>query len=670
MLALSAGVTFETKAVGVPDLLARLSPVVGRKLECDGAFASEVMVVAVTDVTADDLLAKIARAGTGVWEKEGDRLILKPDAKRRAEQERERVDTREKRVQVILDRCARELAVDYKGETQKERKDGVTSQSALLENKRRTPMSRLAMRLLVGIGAKELAEVQGMDRRVYAVSPNALQRAWPKGGEAALAEFRKEWKTRQDFPHEINGILDIGGNWSSISGMGVSPDMTFNRIWISIGDVFNTSGSEKPAVLGLFASTFTGITGTVDLYEPPAGPIQPEVSPDDTALTFEPETVEFAKVFSPVANVDHLVLEPGSALGSMILKEGFEPLAMGSELYLQFAKTKGLDMVSLVSDGSLTTLFSLGQKEVKASALEQVLRRSSTYEEEEGWLVTAPSQHAESRRSRDDRKMMRQVILDSADGKLTLDTECAYVVTKPYSFTANLSMKMAAMFDSSLSALRGVSDELQKRAYGLLPKDLKKGGRITYAQASKDLQKALWTAVYCRQMLVPADYPSEMAERTRPNPMGPEMTFLFPQGIAGDRVFDVEVKPFMEIRQSISQAKSLVYGDESVASTAWELFFEKNPELIVGTRTWPMPDRYQALRSEKILLKLSMPEYYAMLRLKDQMPEGPGGPLDKLPAQFRKAVEDELAKLNQLKAAGNAPVYYINSDPRRKAPPP
>lgn len=668
------GVTFESKALRVPVLLERLSPVVGRKLVCDTVFSNEVMIVGVTDVAVDDLLAKIARASTGVWEKDGDRLMLRPDGKRRAEQERQRTENREKRIQAILDRCARELKASYKGETPMEYRRGAGPDADYMESQRRTPVARLGMRLLLTLGVKELAAIQGMDRRVYAINPNAMQRPLPNGGDAALAEFRKEWAVRQATPYErkagLENLPDIGGSWRFLDGWTPEPETNFEKVWISVSDILGQAVGERPVSFGMLNTRWQGLIGSVDLYHPPAPSTPISVESDDRALTYEPATDAFSVVYQQAYNSGHPVTGKDSEVGKLVLAPDFEPLAMGSELYLQFAKAKGLDLVSLVNDNSLPFVLALPKEAVKVSEVEKLLRRITSYELDDGWLVTAPSQPAEARRTRDDRKVMRQVILDASDGKLSLGGEAAYIVSKPYAFTANLSIRLAAMFDPSLSAFSSPQDELQKRVFGLLPEGLRKGGRIAYGQASKDLQLALRTAVYAKRFLISDQYPEEIVSRMYASSLSEEVTYLLPDDIAADRVFDVEVQSALEIKQSSSKEKTLIYGGEELLSVANNRFFQKNPDLIAGSMTWPWADLFQPLKSDTYSMKLRVPGYYTTLRVKEQTPAGEVGPYEKLPPEFLKAIEGHIAKMNEMKAAGQPPRYHIGNGVVRGTPPP
>lgn len=232
-LGITQACSFETRAARVPVILKQLQVKTGKNLSCSEEFKNEVLVVSVRDVEPTVLLNKIARACVGTWETEGNGLVLKPDVGRRAEQETQRVAKRVARVQAMLDQFTKELGSPYDGVLPSERHLGSDYPKARL-----APISRLAMRLMIGLGAKKLAASERGTRQVFALNPNSVQQALPRGAAKAVEEFRKEWALSDRASSEPDGTQPGAETWRANSGprWTMTPDGRIEQVWLSVKD--------------------------------------------------------------------------------------------------------------------------------------------------------------------------------------------------------------------------------------------------------------------------------------------------------------------------------------------------------------------------------------------------------------------------------------------------
>lgn len=675
-------VTYETRAARIPVILEQLQPLTNQKLVADAAFTNEVMVISVTDVKSSDLLAKIARASTGVWEKDKDRLILKPDLKRRAEQEKERMALRVKRIHDMLGRLKKELDIPYSGETPKRPTSTIVDAEQSARRAvtfRQTPISRLAMRLLIAIGADRLAKIERGDRVTFAMNANAVQAPWPSRGNAALVDFRNEWVKRESTNYQRNGDLpELGGNVHVGEGQTLTPDMAFTSSWISVQDLLGSDLSRSVDV-GVIVKDGGGFTGSPDLYLPsqPTPPI--EVRPDTSPIVLDEETIEFSKFIPVFANPGRPVLDPKGKHTAKLLAPDFEPLSIYSELYLQFAKARNVDLVSLVNDNSLATMLSQTKNQTM-EGFERLWRGIADFEEGNGWLVTLPSQPTDARRSRDDRKWIRRMIADAADGHLDLETRCEYFVQRPFSSAIGLGYRLAQSFDAELGDVFNRYQEASARVYGALSKEQRKGGDFPIATLSPAARAALAWGVIGTTTLPTALMESPQVRslagqaldgRFMQQPV--DITYVIPGGIPAGSLLRVEAPNIsLGVRPSYSDNRNAFFSGYMIESIAEQIFFDQNPTLDeTRSNGNKPPDRFTALRQTKISMRLAMGERSSLFTLNDSSPISKAVPHEGLPDEIKAAVQAELAKLNKMKADGHPP-RRLNHLPgqTRSTPPP
>lgn len=644
LAARQAAIAYETKAARLPVILEELQSKTGLKLTCDGVFESEVMLISVTDVEPGKLLDKIAVASVGEWEKKGNGLYLRPDMKRRATEEKERIARRVSRIQEILDRCKKELEAPYKGESPSPRVPGQPTNEASHAKERNLPFPRCAMRLLISIGAERLAQVPLAGRTVFAISPNANQVALPEGSERVIEQFRQEWELA-----EKSGSRQIGGGFT-ISGEGhvISSRHQFNRIWFSVADLLSYTSFYPTAYLGMADQHGYGVSGGLDVR-----PFTPYVNPKsvvetaDTPLTYDPQTLAFRAARQANIIRGRTGIDPGSILAKAIAADSFEPLSLGSELILQYAKMQGADLVALIPDSAFHDLTSWDKP--TTNAVEETLNRLFKRESEDDWQIVSPARPADARRLRDRRKEVRLLLKDAIDGHVSLDQESEYLLARPIDAPVGLGLQMAQLLDGELPGQYPREELRAKRIYGLLPREARRPGKSGFRDLSAEVRAELSRSVFedgaleyrpDSQPLVRSPFDVYSISMNRK-----ESTLYWPEGIPSDAVFDVSVADVLSVRTSNSKQANSHFG-ESITTAGYARYWQGVSRATTDPNDVSRQiDRYQPLEEKEFIFTIRHDIWAKALWAHDRRTVGAPVPYDQLPVEYKDAIQKEADKI-------------------------
>lgn len=648
-------VSFETKAERVPVVLSKLRPLTGLKLDCDGEFANEVIIVSVKDVVPKDLLDKIARVTTGEWEKKGETLILRPDAKRRAEQEKERMAARVAGIQKILDLYAKELEKPFDGKLVRRQDVGSHYAWVIDVEMRKKPSSRFMMRTLINLGATKLAGIERGKRSVFALNPNSLQQPFPAGTERALELLREEW--RRIPPPEVDRSQPE--DWTQSSpGWTVNADSRLTHLWVSIKDLL---GEQQPVSCGISDGRTSG-TAELPTQKPPA----PEIPFDPSqpgVMAYDDRTKRLAPLIQGYVTSERKPFAPSASDLRTLLAPNFEPLSVGSELFLQYAKLRSMPYVGLINDNALPYYARIAEP-VSRQKFEIMLSQIAKVEDSDGWLLTAPLSPADARRSRDDRKAVNRILKDAVDGHTEAETLAEYVAARPVRVPMGLGLRMAATFDREINSFLIDSREPSLRLYGRLTPAARKGGGFPFSTLSDFVRKELaWSIPYFSNV-----WPKISTSDAH------DATYKLPNGIPPDSVLRVGApQETLDIRRSSSKSTVVFLGGADVIQTAYDIFFEQNPQFVEPGAAPPLvADRFQPLVHSAHSISLDMGTHTANFAFKGT--RSLSGPVtrDRLPAEYLQQIQIELDKLNKAKADGNPPrrVVRVGSSSQKGTPPP
>jgi hypothetical protein len=676
-------ITYETKAARLPVILSELETRLGTKLECESSFKNDVLVIRVDGVDGKALLDKIAQAAVGKWSRSGDRLLLSPDMVRRKQQEDELLSRREKDIQRMLDQYKKDLENAYDGPTLHALKSGLDERRSGYDQQQYAarvgqerafrPLDRLAMRSLIEIGARRLAEIKPGQRLVFSANPTPRQLKWPKQNDL-LSRFYSEWNLHQ----ELFGADQRGSTWAYIRNAGVMPTQLSNvdRIWLAVADPLREARGAKITVVNAAESVAFG--NTMDLTIPPQATTtsNPENLPE-TKLTLDPLSEALSTALRSLWTFPRPKVEIDPRLIELISRPTkHEPLAFGSELYLQYAAARKVNLVAWINDNAFGRGVTFKAETVKM--FDQFSRPNMNFDESEGWLVMTPASPAEARRSRDDRAAMERLIQSViADKRITFDAKADYVNQRPVTLPEGLGLRLALMLDQSHPTLNQEANEQILRLYGSLSLEqrraIRSGGRIPSAALSP-AQRLVWEQVVYGtrpSSISPSFAPADKNVRyDRIDGMAIEPTHEWPNGIPSGASLGLEMSTDFELHP---QPKDNVHFSGAY-DLAHQLFYEQNPELIEGDiRQWLRPDTFVAYDKTSLTFNIVLDKNFAWTGTFDDL-KNISGPVkaDQLPPHIREALKKQVEEMNRQKAAGMKYKLTVGGvfRPGQKPPPP
>ncbi len=644
-------VTHETRAARVPLVLAHLEISCGLSLASDASMQDEVVVIRAVKVKPDELLDKIARAVVGRWQMIDGKRTLVADVARRAEQERQRVALREKRIQASLDKWAKELKPLTAESISEQVADRLTDPAR--DTKLVNPFNRLGIQAALNLGAKELAKIERGKRVVLSTHPVKGELSW-RGSEALLKTFVDElgfFEEHLPTNHEMPFLLRIG-NFAS-EGERVIEDVELVRrgiAYVAFGDVL-----AEPFIRVGFLSPDRARTITAPFFvslEPPT-PLMAEVPEGVTAnLEPEPDTARIILLAPNLWKPGHEVLPLNDDLAKSLRKPlDFEPLQIGAEMYLQYAKARGLNLVANLNDNSWGR-FLVATKQT-TQTFEKATRTAMTYEVGDGWLILAPNQPSEARRNRDSRRAM-QVLLGAGmeDGFLDLDEYAALIVTRQYRASNSLTIPVGALLDPEVHVNRAY-DELALRVYAGLTSQQKKAGGAKVGSLGPGARAALAQAAINGGIVKQSGYPEELV-RSIPSleyigtPF--EATTLLPEGLPSEAMLTYSAVTAQGIRAGTFDNSDY----ETIQQIARRQFYEANPQLVVGDMgSWGKADAYTAVAKTKVVMTVLLNQALRIrLTLELVRPACPPGPLSRLPDSILAEIQKWRDQFNKLRDEG------------------
>ncbi|MEQ1823692.1 MAG: hypothetical protein ABL949_14380 [Fimbriimonadaceae bacterium] len=683
----SGRITFDTLAARVPVILKKLSPVIGQELSSDASFTNEVMIVHVKGVDSEQLLERIAFANVATWRKEDNRLVMVPDLKRRAEQERDLDNLRLKRIQRILGVFEKELSVPITPEFADQAiKEMVRppkfagSSDYLVQAKwsRVTPLSRLGMRAMLALGAQRLASVKTSDRLVFSNRPGPLQLPLPNSNRL-IGEFQTE---TQIFERALGGFTEdeqsqakggYGWNKRGASPQPYAPGRAL-QVLVSVTDLL-TNHFREPSVAVRAEDGSTSGTPLNYTIQPETITVAEPQSTDKTPFELRPLSVATGKVirsaYKPESLFDPVVAD--------FLRKPVEnePLSLGSEVYGQYADRRGLNLVAVINDNAFERLLGLEPRLINPVSFEIVSRPSLVFAEKAGWLTLTPSSPVEARRNRDSRATIERVLASRPKNSgVFLRAAGAYVLERPYTAIYGMGWKLDR-YSSSPSKIEGITgDEDINRLIGSLSdsqfNNLKSGHSIEFRNLSKVQQALVHRLIYGPQfytsdsgMAVPLDGNfDEVHPKVWEDP-----TITLPEGIPADSLLCMNFTSLIDLLPQPSRGHSNGDGFRTAASG---IFYRKHPELVdLGSGDVSFADRYVPLDQTQVRFVLKLPrEMIWRGRLTANRALSEAVSLDKLPKAHREAINREYESMEkQLKSGVDLKFKMSRSDQTQKPPP-
>lgn len=688
-------VDFERKAARVPIVLEELAAKTGRRLACDGVFDNEVVVIRAIGVEPQRLLDRLAQATAGKWEVRSGRETLIPDLDRRAREESSRIATREKTIQQALDRLAEELAAPYDAKRLDavreffEQENSGADYRLYAQNERMGPLTRACARAAIALGAKRLTQAERGKRFVFSLAPNRLQEQWttPAGFWDTL---RHEWDVLQQTTSgwSDRAVAHLRPSTVRVEGGAETTDLgAIGAAWLSISDPLQSRTISPIELTIVSPDGRIERSGSLRFNSLSAStPAPPASEAPNVELPLDPRTSEFVEAMKESYRQVRTGIPKGSPLYRHLIDPlAHDPLELGSEIYIGFAKARGLNLVANLNDNSFYRATAQRTAPLTARLFESSNRPFFAWTEDAGWLVLSPSQPSEARRNRDDRKALARLFQGiDQDGRVDLDERAQYLLSRPYAASSSFGPAIGCLLDASLDRNSFATGEDAQRVWATLTPTQKRTGKLLFGQLDAKGRAFAERAIYCDRQAGRASYTSIYADA----PFGVdewyqaeafnrgserEPTRLFPNGIPLDAPITLLERAQLDILQFQGESDHMTYGSEPIYSVASNIFFSRHPDLVTGdVGALRFPDRFVPIAKRLAGIRLELPGGYAWLAaFADRRQLSGRVAYADLPAEFKAAIEVQLQKLEKQLADGNPPrmIYHNGGQGGAKIPP-
>lgn len=686
-----AAIDLEMKAARMPVVLQAIAKKTGTPLAADGAFENEVVLVRVAQVEPEALLQRIAQATAGKWEVRDGRRTLVPDRDRRAKEEQARIAKRVASIQAGLDQLAESLGKPYDATRLEEARayfdepGGQRDYAQLTKHEFVEPLRRACARALIALGAKRLSEIEWGGRVVLATHPTRMQQRW-NPPTTMFEALRKEWEVLQS---ASSGWSDrarayLGPSRVSSNGRAAGSELgEIGRAWLSISDPGWSRGTMELTI----ASPDGQIERTGSLRFQPTS--QPQVTPkatdiEDVPLPLDPLTHDYVSFARDSYNFNRKVAPKGSALFTFLTDPlSHDPLELGSELYLGYAKARGLNLVADLNDNSFYRATAQRQWTLTTRQFESANRNYFAWTEADGWLVLSPSEPALARRNRDDRKALARLMNGiAADGRVDLDERANYLLSRPFAASTGFGPSLACVLDGGLERSSFEVHENAQRLWATLSPSQRAAGRLSFGQLDQRGKRFADRAVYVDRLVRQKGNPYDDAQFDHDiwtgsdrNSFGGsgEPTRLFPDGIPADAPITLVDRHELDLTSGLAGNPMLFSGEDPIYTAAMWIFYRRHQDLVEGNVSaiqWP--NRYQPFSKRFAGVMLDLPAGHSWIAgFSDRRSVGEQTDFDGLPAEFKSAIQKRIDAMERQRADGHPPkmIYGSGNQGGAKIPP-
>lgn len=635
-------VSYETLAKRIPLVLEELESKLSRKLSFDGAFKNEVVILRAEKVEPQVLLDKIAEVTVGKWESDRGTLILRPDVARRKQQDAERLSGRIKMIEKILEPLRKELDQDFNrafledGGAQSKSRQDINAFYAL---QRRDPFARLTMRSLLELGAERLARIEAGDRIVLAThNPTKVQLPIPNR-DKLLAAYEKEREVYEQMHSGTSESLTIkNANSMRSRGGGTSEAVRPNKLenfLISIPDLtLNTGYVTTTAVLTKVTATNTQILRGKGVAVEPG-----KSSEAETRLAVSPLALEAGRLLSTTSRIGHPIMTAESPLHKFLMDPlKNEPLSLGSEVFVDFAKRKNLNLAVCLNDGSFGRFL---DDKVTMKQFEIRNRPYAVWHEADGWLTLTPSDPVGARRGRDDRSAISALLKAN---QLSIDVKANYLAQRFSGMAYGLGGKLKAFSDPDLTESDFIQKEHVLRFYGSLSLPQRQQQSLDYAKLNSTQRDLARRMIYGSV----GEYEPMGGEDIR------ESTSAMGEGL--DRVTLQQTKgsePGVWIQMGSSSQDRI---KQEMKYAALEMFFLANPQHVTGKAIGAVATEFELYDSASIRYSIAIkPRFTWFASTSADISIGQPMSPAKFPAHFKAAFDQEYQKLEEMVKLGYPP---------------
>lgn len=495
---LSKPISFSMKAASVDKIVAEVAKKLDMKLEVAPSMRSEVLIVAVDNVTGKQLLDKIAAASVGVWVQDRDIMRLQRNFAQVTREDREALQASTARFRKEI----KDLWDSANGRAKKPAGQGEDFDMGAMFGGGSKSGTKAIAELLQGVDPSLLASLQDGERLVYASPNTRMQRPIPGNVanviSAWVAEHNKEAKAREaqkqneteveENMKELEEFLKIFGisEPKTVDDRPAKVILVFTKGFLGmpmmpIGQdsvtvdlkLYNSKGQvilRGSHSLGLDMEDFQELANRAQ----PPKEAKPQPSEQDTKIEFSKPAKDLMTMFGGAmqGNLPQMDKE----LEEMLLQPNvYEPLSFAhSEALLAIAKAKDLDVVANLPDSELSfmSLIFGGQNPATVNAYLNALKANKAlWVTTEGtWLSITPKNPTTARAIRTNRTALSKLLSVVRKGTPTLDDIAAYALEAEAPTKTPVAQTYLMLFAPTAiqQGLTGMTDWDALRFYGTM----------------------------------------------------------------------------------------------------------------------------------------------------------------------------------------------------------
>ncbi len=472
-----ATISYVEPAKRISLALPEFGKAIGRNLEAGAYIKDEIITLRLKDADVETTLAKIADTFDATWKSEGNTMVLtRTNSQIRDEEHRERDHIAESMAYGLAavkkqiaeaaqwnedsaNELARDVANYLKSFDPNHQDQNTWKRREALEA--RGPFGSAAMRIVSELDPKELALVTPGHRVVWSSAPTSMQRAFPP----RIQPFLNQLGTRIMTWHQASVKYDIG------------PRNTGPTSY-SLGGIFTGyRGDTNPKVESLVPSTVlltalsqgfgSGLNLQLKLFDAKgrsigdasrnlAAPIddfasEPAVGkgePNDTKIDPPEELMPLKEIFGGPEPTNKKL--PPLLVDRIMNPDRVEPLSIiGTPVLMKYAEATNQNLIGNMPDTMIASLISVMVPMRVSNFRKSVLKGLETdVAENDGWMIAKPLFPIRARRSRCDRRTLKDYLALMASGvSADLDKRAFFALKMPDPTESILPM-MIGMFVS------------------------------------------------------------------------------------------------------------------------------------------------------------------------------------------------------------------------------
>ena len=622
----SVHITYTSRASRITEVLKGLSQVSKVNLQTSPVMSNEIVLISVTDKPLSEVMAQIATVTSGDWKQEGAvyRLIANPTVRRSEDRAlvakraadfrkalKARTESEVKRnaeIEKMVAKAAAKAKTDPKGKAA-DTKSGTKVEAGGNDDSvdfpadarfgDNSPEETAITRLLMGLDANVVGQIEMGDRLVFSTDPTRMQRGLGSdandiintfiakhneqvakippdevqdaGGaigadDAMTANIRNMMKMRSSKIGQVSkGVLVF--KQSGRMGFG------FNNIELRLYDAKGVTVYSANSSLGM-ESMMEGMTTEMTTSDSGSATVTSTVQKPATPPSGKQTPIEYSEDSKAMMTTMKMMGSGNFKLGfspelkkKLFLPATYDPLSFTeSDEFLAYAKSVGKPIVADITDDAgwsnmgATAMGSPGGSGATVESVTAALKEGKTMSivPDPNYAVLKPTYPTKSRAIRVDRVSLAN-LMRAVDEKTipSLDDMSAYALENPDPSLGGFASGYMMLFvpGGMMEGFSGLSNWNMLRFYGHLSPDaritLNSGGKLSFSTLSAGQKAAVDQMIYGADGKLSIEDPNKKSEAPFPSflaMMGgeggnldyrEEPTEIVPNGLPGDGYLDL-----------------------------------------------------------------------------------------------------------------------------------